>query len=84
MDYAISIKLTENQYNVLKEMARQDYRTMGNMFTMLAVHGLGSYLSNHDLSIRKTEADRDPNVQEYQYYKDLELEEVFENAPVRQ
>lgn len=84
MDYAISIKLTENQYNVLKEMARQDYRTMGNMFTMLAVHGLGSYLSNHDLAIRKTEADRDPNGQGYQYYKDLELEEVFENAPVRQ
>jgi hypothetical protein len=32
MDHAIAIKLTENQYNVLKEMARREYRTMGNLF----------------------------------------------------
>lgn len=84
MDYAISIKLTENQYNVLREMARHEYRTMGNLLSMLAVHGLGFYLNDRDINIRKTEEDRDPNGNEYQYYTDLELEKVFENAPVLQ
>lgn len=84
MDYAISIKLTENQYNVLREMARHEYRTMGNLLSMLAVYGLGFYLNDRDINIRKTEEDRDPDGNEYQYYTDLELEKVFENAPVRQ
>lgn len=84
MDYAISIKLTENQYNVLREMARHEYRTMGNLLSMLAVYGLGFYLNDRDINIRKTEEDRDPDGNEYQYYTDLELEKVFENAPVLQ
>ena len=84
MDYAISIKLTENQYNVLKEMARREYRTMGNLFAMLAVHGLGFYLTDHDIRVKKTEEDKDPNGNDYQYYTDQELEAVFELAPLRQ
>ena len=84
MDYAISIKLTENQYNVLKELARHEYRTMGNLFSMLAVHGLGFYLTDHDINVKKTEQDRDPDKHVYQYYTDAELEKVFETAPLRQ
>jgi hypothetical protein len=84
MDYAIAIKLTENQYNVLKEMARHEYRTMGNLFSMLAVHGLAFYLSDHEITVKKSEADRDPNGNDYQYYTDQELEKIFETAPLRQ
>jgi len=84
MDYAISIKLTDNQYNVLKDMAKGEYRTMGNLFTMLAVYGLGFYLTDHDIRVKKTEADKDPNGNDYQYYTDQELEAVFERAPLRQ
>jgi hypothetical protein len=84
MDYAIAIKLTENQYNVLKEMARREYRTMGNLFTMLAVHGLGFYLTDHDINVKKTEQDRTPNGNDYQYYTDQELEKIFETAPLHQ
>jgi hypothetical protein len=84
MDYAIAIKLTANQYNVLKEMARHEYRTMGNLFSMLAVHGLGFYLTDHDINVKKTEQDRTPNGNDYQYYTDQELEKIFETAPVRQ
>lgn len=84
MDYAISIKLTENQYNVLKEMSRREYRTMGNLFSMLAVYGLCFYLTDHDIRVKKTEEDKDPNGNDYQYYTDQELEAVFELAPLRQ
>jgi hypothetical protein len=84
MDHAIAIKLTENQYNVLKEMARREYRTMGNLFMMLAVHGLGFYLTDHDINVKKTEQDRTPNGNDYQYYTDQELEKIFETAPLRQ
>ena len=84
MDHAIAIKLTENQYNVLKEMARREYRTMGNLLTMLAVHGLGFYLTDHDINVKKTEQDRTPNGNDYQYYTDQELEKIFETAPLRQ
>lgn len=84
MDHAISIQLTENQYNVLKEMARHEYRTMGNLFSMLAVHGLSFYLTDHTIAVKKTEQDRSPNENAYQYYTDHELEKVFETAPLRQ
>jgi hypothetical protein len=84
MDHAIAIKLTENQYNVLKELARHEYRTMGNLFSMLAVHGLGFYLTDHDINVKKTEQDRTPNGNDYQYYTDQELEKIFETAPLRQ
>jgi hypothetical protein len=84
MDYAISIGLTKNQYDVLKALARREYRTMGNTFAMLAVHGLGFYLTDHDIVVKKTEADRDPNGNEYQYYTDQELEKVFEFLPLHQ
>ena len=84
MDHAIAIKLTQNQYNVLKEMARREYRTMGNLFMMLAVHGLAFYLTDHDITVKKSEADRDPNGHDYQYYTDQQLEAVFETAPLRQ
>jgi hypothetical protein len=84
MDHAIAIKLTENQYNVLRELARHEYRTMGNLFSMLAVHGLGFYLTDHDINVKKTEQDRTPNGNDYQYYTDQELEKIFETAPLRQ
>jgi hypothetical protein len=84
MEYILSIGLTKNQYDVLKTLAQRDYRTMGNAFAMLAVHGLGFYLTDHDIAVKKTEADRDPNGKEYQYYTDQELEEVFEFLPLHQ
>ena len=84
MDYTLSIGLTKNQYDVLKALAQREYRTMGNTFAMLAVHGLGFYLTDHDIVVKKTEADRDPNGNEYQYYTDQELEEVFESLPLIQ
>lgn len=84
MDYAISIKLTENQYNVLKEMARREYRTMGNLFSMLAVHGLGFYLTDHDITVKKTAKDHNPNGNDYQYYTDHELEKALETLPLQQ
>ena len=84
MDHAIAIKLTQNQYNVLKEMARREYRTMGNLLTMLAVHCLAFYLTDHDITVKKSEADRDPNGHDYQYYTDQQLEAIFETAPLRQ
>ena len=39
MDLAIQIKLTEKQYHLLKEMARKEYRTIGNTATMLLAEG---------------------------------------------
>ena len=57
---------------------------MGNLFSMLAVHGLGFYLTDHDINVKKTEQDRTPNVNDYQYYTDQELEKIFETAPLRQ
>ncbi len=84
MDYPLSIELTKNQYDVLKALAQREYRTMGNTFAMLAVHGLGFYLTDHEITVKKTEADRDPNGNEYQYYTDQELEKVFESLPLLQ
>lgn len=84
MEYAISIKLTEKQYHVFKEIGRTEYRTIGNAITMLIAFGLDIYLVDHRVAVRKAEQDREPDEGEYQYYSDKELNEIISTLPLNQ
>lgn len=84
MEYAISIKLTEKQYHVFKEIGRTEYRTIGNAITMLIAIGLDFYLVDNHVTVRKAEQDREPGVGEYQHYSDEELNEIISTLPLNQ
>ena len=81
MDYAISIKLTEKQYHLMKEMAHSEYRTMGNTVAMLVTTGFKYYIEEHDIFVKQMECDRDPEKGEYQYYNDQELKDTIDTMP---
>lgn len=84
MEYAISIKLTEKQYHVLKNMAKDEYRTIGNTAAMLMATGFGWYIEDRDIYIDKTPEDRLPEAGEYQRYTDKELKGIFDSIPFNQ
>ena len=85
MEYAISIKLTEKQYHILRDMAKEEYRTIGNTATMLMAEGFAWYLEDHDICIYKRPEDQDPEcVREFQRYTDKELKEIFSEIPLIQ
>jgi hypothetical protein len=85
MDYAISIKLTEHQYYLLKEMARQQYRTLGNCFTMLAAEGLHYYfVDNESVCIKKQPEHCETNQPQYENYSEQQLIEEFAKIPMQQ
>lgn len=81
MEYAISIKLTEKQFHVIKEMARGEYRTIGNTLAMLAATGFSFYIQDNGVYIKKRDEDRSPDKDDFQYYKDDELVQVFDSIP---
>jgi hypothetical protein len=85
MEYAISIKLTEKQYHILRGMAKDEYRTIGNTATMLMAEGFAWYIQDHDLCIYKRPEDRDLGCdREFQRYTDKELNEIFSEIPLIQ
>ena len=86
MEYAISIKISEHQYYLLKEMAHQQYRTLGNCFTMLAAEGLRYYfVDNETVYIKKKpehcEGTADP---QYENYTEQQLIDEFAKIPMQQ
>ena len=84
MDLAIQIKLTQKQYHLLKEMARSQYRTIGNTATMLMAEGFNWYLEDHEVYVNRMELDKDPEKGDYQYYTDPEMKEIFNSMPLNQ
>lgn len=84
MDLAIQIKLTEKQYHLLKEMARSQYRTIGNTATMLMAEGFNWYLEDHEVYVNRMERDKDSEKGDYQYYTDPEMKEIFNSMPLNQ
>ena len=84
MEYAISIKLTEKQYHLIKEMAKGEYRTMGNTLAMLAASGFHWYIQDHEVCVKRVEQDRDSEQGEYQWYRDPEMIEIMETMPLNQ
>jgi hypothetical protein len=73
MDYAVSIKLTERQYQMLKNMAKSEYRTVGNMIGALIGEGINFYLTDRSVCVRKMEEDCTTNHPRCEYYKDQEV-----------
>lgn len=84
MDYAISIKLTEQQYYLLQQMARQEYRTIGNTFSMLAAEGLSYYLVDKSIYIKKKPEHCTSDNPEHEHYTDPQLIEEFAKIPLQQ
>jgi hypothetical protein len=84
MDYAISIRLTEKQYHVLKNMAHAEYRTMGNMVGALIAEGTHFYLADHCVAVRKIEKDCVTDHPKCEYYKDEEVIETLTGIPLIQ
>lgn len=84
MEYAISIKLTEKQYHLIKEMAHSEYRTIGNTVAMLAATGFKWYIEERDIYVKRMEHDRDPGKGEYQYYTDQEMKDTIDTMPFNQ
>jgi hypothetical protein len=77
MDYAISIRLTEKQYHVLKNMAHSEYRTMGNMVGALIAEGIHFFLTDRSVSVRKIEEDCVTDHPRCEYYRDEEVIETL-------
>jgi len=85
MDYAISIRLSEHQYYLLKEMARQQYRTLGNAYTMLAAEGLRYYfVDNESVCIKKKPEHCETANPDYEVYSDQQLIDEFAKIPTQQ
>ena len=85
MDYAISIKLTEQQYYLIKEMARQQYRTIGNCFSMLAAEGLRYYfVDNEAVCIQRKPEHCTTENPHYENYTEQELIDEFSKIPTIQ
>ena len=77
MDYAISIRLTEKQYHVLKNMAESEYRTMGNMIGALIGEGIHFFLTDRCVAVRKMEEECVTDHPRCEYYKDEEVIETL-------
>lgn len=73
MDYAVSIKLTERQYQMLKNMAQSEYRTIGNMLGALIGEGINFYLTDRCVCVRKMEDDCTTEHPRCEYYTDQEV-----------
>jgi len=84
MEYAISIKLTEKQYHMIREMAHSEYQTIGNTMAMLAATGFKMYIEERDVYVKRMQSDRDPEKGEYQYYTDQELKDSLDTMPFNQ
>ena len=81
MDHVISIKLTEKQYTILKGLAKEQYRTLGNTYSMLAAYGINLWLETHETYV---ERNTDPEQSGHSYYSDKELREAFDGIPLNQ
>jgi len=85
MDYAISIRLTQHQYQILKEMSKQQHRTIGNCYTMLAAYGIGFYFTDNEAPcIKKRPEDCVTANPAYENYNPSELEDEFAKIPLQQ
>jgi hypothetical protein len=85
MDYAISIRLSEHQYYLLKEMARQQYRTLGNAYAMLAAEGLRFYfVDNESVYIKKKLDHCETSNPQRENYTEQELIDAFAKIPTQQ
>lgn len=85
MDYAISIRLSEHQYYLLKEMARQQYRTLGNAYAMLAAEGLRFYfVYNESVYIEKRLDHCETSNPQRENYTEQELIDAFAKIPTQQ
>lgn len=73
MDYAISIKLTERQYQMLKNMAHSEYRTIGNMVGALIGEGINFYLTDRCVAVKKMEDECVTEHPRCEYYTDREV-----------
>ncbi len=77
MDYAISIRLTEKQYHVLKNMAEAEYRTMGNMVGALIAEGVNFFLTERSVCVRKMAEECVTDHPKCEYYRDEEVIETL-------
>ena len=89
MDYAISIKLSERQYYFLKELAKSEYRTIRNCFSMLAAEGMHYYLADHSVYIDKLPEDciteqESLHKDSIRQYTDSEVIDTFAGIPLIQ
>ena len=85
MDHAISIRLTQHQYNILKEMARQQHRTIGNCYTMLAAYGMPFYFTDNEAPYITRQPDDSVTASGgCQNYSSAELEAEFAKIPLQQ
>lgn len=84
MDYAISIRLTEKQYQVLKNMAQAEYRTMGNMVGTLIAEGIHFFLTDRSVAVRKMEKECVTDHPRCEYYTDKEVIETLTGIPLIQ
>jgi hypothetical protein len=84
MDYAISIRLTEKQYHILKNMAKCEYRTLGNMTTALLAEGIQFYLVDRSVCVKKMENDCTTENPQYEHYTDQEIIEELIKIPALQ
>ena len=81
MDHVISIKLTEEQYTILKGLAKKEYRTLGNTYSMLAAYGIDCWLETHEAHVEKNTV---PGQSSPFFYSDKELREAFGGIPLNQ
>jgi len=81
MEHAISIKLTHEQYHILKALSKEQYRTLGNTFSMLAAYGLGYWLECNETFVKKEGSSEEGG---YSYYRDSELKASFDTIPLNQ
>ena len=84
MELAINIKLTEHQYYLLKEMARQEYRTLGNTFAMLAAEGLNYFFVDNSVYIKKRPEHCETDHPNHEHYGEGEIIEEFAKIPLQQ
>ena len=81
MQHAISIKLTHEQYTILKALSKEQYRTLGNTFSMLAAYGLGFWLECNEAYVKKEDPSEEGGCS---YYQDSEIKASFDTIPLNQ
>ena len=84
MDHAIPIKLTEKQYHILSQMAKVEYRTIGNMVGALIAEGISFYLTERNVPVKKMQEDWTREDGQYEYYTDGEVQDALVTIAVLQ
>ena len=80
-NHVISFTVTAEQFHILKELARKEYRSLDNLPTTLLAIGYQWYSEDHPIYVQKRPKDRDPDKSDWQLYEDEEVMAEIQRIP---